>query len=182
MAKSSKEEPFFDNNHAKESGMQAFGLYRALHKGDVFDDVPGDTKEEMIKKAVSLIAKSLHVDGEILTELLMDREKMMPTALNHGFAVPHTRDFLLPGPFDRVIVVYPKKPIEYGALDQEKVHTLFFLLACEDKSHLRLLAKLAHLASGHGNRLFLEKKPEKKALLAYIKDWESGVCQPALNA
>ena len=43
MAKSSKEEPFFDNNHAKESGMQAFGLYRALHIGVVFVDVPGDT-------------------------------------------------------------------------------------------------------------------------------------------
>jgi PTS system nitrogen regulatory IIA component len=108
----------------------------------------------------------------------MDRERLMPTTLNHGIAVPHTRDFLLQKSFDVVTVVYPKNPIEYGALDGKKVHTLFFLFACDDKRHLHLLAKLAHLTRLEEALKFLSDKPNKAELLAYIKEWEVKVRAP----
>ena len=60
----------------------------------------------------------------------------MPTALANGIGVPHARELLLPLSSDVITVVFPKEPIEYGALDGRKVHTLFFLFACLDKSHL----------------------------------------------
>jgi len=41
-----------------------------------------------------------------------------------------------------IFVVFPKDPIEYGALDGQAVHTLFFLFACSDKAHLHLLSKI----------------------------------------
>ncbi|MEL7432211.1 MAG: PTS sugar transporter subunit IIA [Chlamydiota bacterium] len=172
---SNKDPQLFEEKTADESsGLQAYGLYRALHKGTVLTDVAGDDKETVIQEAVSHMAQDLLVDAHILTELLLDRERMMPTSLNHGIAVPHTRDFLFPNSFDLVSVVYPKEPIDYGALDGEKVGTLFFLFACEDKSHLHLLAKLAHFVSAKDNRDFLETKPSKKDLLSYMKSWEEG--------
>lgn len=170
-----KRKELFEESLPKESaGTHMYGLYRALHKGDVLLNVPGKTKEEVIENSVSMIAQKMHLDSEVLTELLLDRERLMPTSLNHGFAVPHTRDFLLPGPFDIVFIAYPEEPIAYGALDEKDVHTLFFLFACEDKTHLHLLAKLAHLTSEKENRAFLQNKPAKKEVLSHIKEWESG--------
>ena len=159
----------------RSGGMQHFCLYRAIHQGDVFSTIPGKTKEELIRGTTKFIAQKLNVDAEVLSELLIDRENMMPTALNNGIAVPHTRDFLRKGPLDMVFVVYPKEPIEYGALDGKPVHALFFLFASNDKGHLQLLAKLAHLGSNPKALEFLRTKPNKKELLDFIRGWEGQV-------
>ncbi|MBF8263612.1 MAG: sugar transporter subunit [Parachlamydiales bacterium] len=162
------------NEDASEClGTHQFGLFRAIHRGGVWANVSGDTKEEVIRTSMKLIAKDLRLDAEVLTDLLLDRERLMPTALSNGIAVPHTRDFLLQEAFDVVAVVFLQKPIEYGALDGQKVHTLFFLFACDDKRHLHLLAKLAHLCSKPDNLSFLKKHPAKEPLLEAIKNWEA---------
>lgn len=168
--------PFEDEEPAKEKlGTQQFGLFRAIHKGGVYSNIAGDTKEEVIRNAMVEIAKDLHLDSEVITELLLDRENLMPTALSNGIGVPHTRDFLLQESYDVIAVVFPAKPIEYGALDGEPVHTLFFLFACDDKRHLHLLAKLAHLSSKPENLAYLQRHPAKPQLLEYIKNWESNI-------
>lgn len=156
-------------------GTHQFGLLRAIHRGGVWQNVPGSNKEEVIRNAMKSIAKDLLLDAEVLTELLLDRERLMSTGLSNGIAVPHTRDFLLQDSFDVVSVAFPEEPIEYGALDGERVHTLFFLFACDDKRHLHLLAKLAHLSSKPENLALLKKRPSKEKLLAAIKAWESNL-------
>lgn len=156
-------------------GSKQFSLFRAIHKGEVLHHLKGQTKEEIIRATMRKVAKILHVDAEVMTDLLLDRENLMPTALNNGIAVPHTRDSLLNAHHDVVIVVFLDDPLEYGALDGQPVHTLFFLFACEDKRHLHLLAKIAHLSSQPHVREFLQSQPSKEQLLAFIKDWESQV-------
>lgn len=165
----------FDEEHIETLGTQQYGLFRAVHKGGVYRNVPGSTKEQVIQNAVELIAKDLNLDAEVITELLLDRENLMPTALSNGIGVPHTRDFLLQEAYDVIAVVFPKEPIEYGALDGKPVHTLFFLFACDDKRHLHLLAKLAHLSSKPENLQFLQSNPEKAVLLEFIKKWEGSI-------
>jgi PTS system nitrogen regulatory IIA component len=176
--KQGKEEfsPFDQEEGMKERlGTHQFGLYRAIHRGGVYGDVPGSTKEEVIRNAMDRIAVDLSLDADVITELLLDRERLMPTALSNGIGVPHTRDFLLQESFDVVAVVFPEKPIEYGALDGQPVHTLFFLFACDDKRHLHLLAKLAHLSSNPDNLLYFRTHPDKVALLDTIKHWEANI-------
>lgn len=165
--------PFDMEDPERRLGTHQFGLYRAIHKGGVYPDIEGDSKEEVIGEAMKQIAQDLHLDPEVITELLLDREQLMPTALSNGVGVPHTRDFLLQDSYDVVAVVFPKKPIEYGALDGALVHTLFFLFACDDKRHLHLLAKLAHLSSKPENLQFMRTHPNKTDLLEFIKNWES---------
>lgn len=169
--------PFAEDLEPKNEslGTQQFGLYRAIHKGGVYKDIPGSTKEEVIRNAVELIAADICLDAEVITELLLDREKLMPTSLSNGVAVPHTRDFLLQESFDVVAVVFPKKPIEYGSLDGRPVDVLFFLFACDDKRHLHLLAKLAHLSSKAANLSYLRTHPSKAKLLEYVKEWEGAL-------
>lgn len=161
--------------YGEKLGSHRFGLFRAIHKGGVYTGVEGDTKDELIHNAMEKIARDLKLDADVITELLLDREKLMSTALSNGVAVPHTRDFLLQEAFDVIAVVFPKNPIEYGALDGKAVHTLFFLFACDDKRHLNLLAKLAHLSSRKESIEFFQKAPQKEEVLEYIKDWEANI-------
>lgn len=160
-------------------GSQQYSLYRAVHKGGVFTGVCGKNKEEIIINAMHQLSDQLDLDGEVLSHLLLDRERLQPTALGRGIAVPHTRDFLLSATHDVIAVAYPKHPIAYGALDGKPVHTLFFLLACSDKHHLHLLAKIAHLSQQEATSPFLEKQPDKETLLGYIKKWEKSL-SPAI--
>lgn len=156
-------------------GTQHFGLYRAIHKGGVYANIPGTTKEEVIRNAVHAIAQDVCFDADVITDLLLDREKLAPTALSNGVAVPHTRDFLLQESYDVVAVVFPENPIDYGALDGLPVDVLFFLFACDDKRHLHLLAKLAHLGSKKENLAYLRSHPTKQTLLDYVKKWEGKI-------
>ncbi|MBI3211889.1 MAG: PTS sugar transporter subunit IIA [Simkania negevensis] len=159
----------------KKKGMQQFSLYRAIHHGEILINLQSTTKEGIIRETMERVAEALSIDPSGMANLLLDREKLMPTALNHGVAVPHTRDFLLKGPTDVVLVVFLKTPIDWGALDDHPVHTLFFLLACDDKRHLHLLAKIAHLSSNEEALELLRCCPEKKELLEYIKEWEAKI-------
>ncbi|MGH7890533.1 MAG: PTS sugar transporter subunit IIA, partial [Thermodesulfobacteriota bacterium] len=133
---------------AQRGGTQQFSLYRAMHKGGVLVDIPAKNKTQLIKTVMQMAAPRLGLDPDLMTELLLDREALMSTALNSGIAVPHPRDILLELPgSDALITVFPQKPIDYDALDGQPVHTLFFLFSSSDKTHLHLLSKLAHLTS-----------------------------------
>lgn len=166
---------------AAKGGSKQFSLYRALNKGEVLHRVPGATKEEVIRKSTKLLGKSMHWDADVLAELLLEREKLQPTALNNGIAVPHTREFLLNSHQDMVVIVFPEKPIQYGALDGQPVHSLIFLFACDDKRHLHLLAKIAHLSSQPSSISFLQQLPSKEQLLDHVKNWEGSIPQPSLD-
>jgi nitrogen PTS system EIIA component len=156
-----------------KSGRQQFSLYRAIHQGGVFFDINGETKNELIKNTMKKVAKSIHLDPEVITELLLERENLQSTALNQGIALPHTRECPIQAGRDAVFVVFPKHPIDYEALDDQPVHSLFFLFASDDKKHLHLLAKIAHFSTQNEARAFLQTKPNKDQLLEYVKEWES---------
>jgi len=159
---------------AEPNNWQPFSLYRALHRGDVIFNTTATSKEALIRETMDQVAPKISADASVITDLLLDREKLMPTALNQGIAVPHTRDFLMKGS-DIVVICFPKKPIDWGALDGEPIHTAFFLFASDDKRHLNLLAKLAHLSSNDKMLTYLRSKPPKPQLLSHIKSWESTI-------
>lgn len=178
LGKQSGDSPFNSGDEEVESagGSQQYSLFRAIHKGGVLHRVAGNVKEKVISNAVEVIAKDLDLDCNVLSEMLIDRENLQPTALGHGIGLPHTRDAFFNAKHDRVVVCFPEKPIEdYGALDGEPVHTLFFLFASNDKRHLHLLAKIAHLANKPETLELLRNKPNKVKLLSYIKEWESQI-------
>lgn len=155
------------------AGTMQFNLYRAINRGGVLYQVPGDTKEEVIRNTMMSSAGRLNLDEEVITDLLLDREKLMATGLGNGIGVPHTRDFLLNGQQDAVVVAFPEKAISYGSLDGVAVHTLFFLFACDDKRHLNLLAKIAYLTNQPKTLELLRKYPSREQFLEYIKKWET---------
>lgn len=171
--------PFSLNSSTKplsvRGGQKQYSLYRALHKGGILLDVQAKTKEEFIIKSAQEIAPKLDADADVLAELLLDREKLQPTALGNGIAVPHTRDFLLKGHQDVVALAFPQKPLDWGGLDGKPVFANFFLFASDDARHLHLLAKIAYLSSHAPALELFSQHPPKEKLLDFIKNWESGI-------
>jgi nitrogen PTS system EIIA component len=175
VAFSQKQEKTDQEEPLRQASNLQFSLYRAIYRGEVLEDMPGFSKEEIFRHTMENMATRFDLDAGVLTDLFLDRERMMPTTLGHGIGVPHTRDFLLNTHYDVIEVVYPNCPLDYGALDGEPVHTLFFLFASEDRHHLNLLAKLAHLCAYEKSRAFFCTKPNKERLLDYVKHWESSL-------
>lgn len=160
----------------KGRGTKQFSLYRALFKGGTINQVQGSTKEEVIQASTEKLAKDLGLDPEVLSKLLLERESLMTTALGNGIALPHTRDCCLDrGDSNLVVIAHPKEPIPFGALDGKPVHTLFFLFARDDKWHLHLLAKIAHLCHLPETLEFIKKRPSKDEWLDYVKKWEGSI-------
>lgn len=166
----------FTKEENQEEGWQTFSLYRALYRGDVVF-IESNSKQSAIEQVISTVAKDLGIDQSSMVELLIDRENLMTTALGQEVAIPHTRECLIRGPHDVVVVAIPTQPIEWDALDNKGVKVLFFLFACDDKRHLNLLAKIAHLTA---NKALIEKIKagvDKSTLLNWIKEWEQTLIQ-----
>jgi PTS system nitrogen regulatory IIA component len=158
-----------------KTGTQHFSLFRALLNGDVLTRVSGKTKEEVIRNSMKATAPKLGLDAELATELLLDRERLMSTSLGCGVAVPHPREFISKAPVDRVILAFLDEPVDFEAFDKKPVHTLFFLFSSQDKKHLHLLAKIAHLSGSEAALEFFKSRPSKEAVLAFIKAWEGKI-------
>lgn len=174
----SQNEKITSQKYPSTGGSQKFSLYRAIHKGDVLRDVTAHDKEEIIRQSAKTLSQTHKFDHEVLTELLLDRENLQSTALNNGIAIPHSRDFILSPTHDMVTFVFPKEPLEFGALDGNPVHTFIFLFACNDKRHLHLLAKIAHLSHQKKTQEMFQKRPTKEALLEFVHEWESKIPHP----
>ncbi len=159
----------------EKRGAMQFSLYRAIYRGEVIGKLAGSTKESIIRSTMKWMGQRFDLDPAVLSDLFLDREKLASTGVGSGIAIPHTRDFLLSTHFDVVTIAYPEQPIDYEAIDGQPVHTLFFLFACEDRRHLHLLSKIAHLCSHEKTRAFFRTHPPKSRVLEYIKHWEGNL-------
>ena len=153
-------------------GKECFCLYRAIHKGGVIH-VDETERNAVIHRVMEYASKALSLDGNMLSELIIERENLMSTALYQGVAVPHIRNFCLESYSDIVIIAFLKQPVDWNSLNGQPVHTLFFLFACSNSSHLQLLAKIAHLSQTQASNALFSTQPKKEPFLIYVKEWES---------
>ena len=166
--------PFGESDDGS-STWNKYCLYRAIYKGCVINNVEGSSKEDVIRQVMDQASNILNINSDIVSDMLIERENMMSTALGGGIAVPHTRDFLLHDYTDAAIVVYLKNPIDWNSIDGTMTDTCIFLFACDDKRHLNLLAKVAHLTRIDEIKKVLEQRPEKEKLLESILYFEKNL-------
>lgn len=150
-----------------------YSLYRAVHRGGLIQGVHVADKSAALRYASSYIAEKFHLDAEVLFEMLSYRETLMSTGIGEGIALPHAKDFLVRGFYDIVVPMLLPQGIEFNALDGKPVNVLFFLFACQDKSHLNLVNKIVNLGTSPEMRRVLQSQPDKNTLLKCIKKWES---------
>jgi PTS system nitrogen regulatory IIA component len=108
-------------------------------------------RDEVLQRLADVAGAALpEVDAETLYKALLDRESQMPTSTPEGVGFPHA---LLPGIRETVIVAATLKPgVSFGVEDHPPVDLVFSMFGSSGKpwEHVRLLARLARIARGHG--------------------------------
>ncbi|MFT4552479.1 MAG: PTS system nitrogen regulatory IIA component, partial [Chlamydiales bacterium] len=54
-------------DRSSKGGTKQFSLYRAIHKGGIYHQVQGTTKEEVIRNTMLQVATRLDLDADVLT-------------------------------------------------------------------------------------------------------------------
>ncbi len=97
--------------------------------------------QELAQKAAALTG----LDGRLIFDTLLQRERLGSTGVGRGIAIPHGR---LPG-LKNIVSVFARldEPIDFEALDEEPVDLIFLLLAPEQSGgdHLKALARISRL-------------------------------------
>ena len=106
-------------------------------------DVPAATKKALFLQLGALAAAGLGLDARVVAEGLTQREKLGSTGFGQGVAMPHARVDGL----DRiaVLVVRLASPLDFGAVDDQRVDVVVGMLSPPDAgaAHLKALARVA---------------------------------------
>jgi nitrogen PTS system EIIA component len=126
------------------NGHAPAGLVDSLCAGGIHYRVGGKDKSEVLRSAVDLMPLPDKVDRQFLLQVLLARESLGSTAIGKGIALPHVRNpVVMHVTRPMVTLCFLEKPIEFGALDGQPVHTLFTMLSPTVRAHLHMLACLS---------------------------------------
>jgi PTS system nitrogen regulatory IIA component len=126
-------------------------LSDALAAGGILHDIPGDSRDEVLRAVVGRLQLPPDVDRDFLYQMLIARENLGSTAVGDGIAIPHVRNPVVLHAPSVITLCFLSHPIDFGALDGKPVDILFFLLSPTIRAHLHLLSRLT--AALHDPRL-----------------------------
>ena len=106
-------------------------------------------------------------------DVLLQRERLGSTGLGHGIAIPHGK---LQG-LKRIVGIFARlaEPIDFDAVDGEKVDIVFLLLAPEGAGadHLKALARISRLLREGSAVEKLRASKDAAALYAVLTEEEA---------
>ena len=118
-----------------------------LSEATIAVPLPASTRSSVLKELVNQAENTWQVyDPEAILEAIRQREEMGSTALDSGVAIPHPRR-PLPGALGESVMAYGKTAsgIPFGA-PGGGLTDIFFLVCCrDDRTHLKVLARLSRL-------------------------------------
>jgi len=150
-------------------------LYQKLEPGRVLIDPPVGDRAGLFARFGRLFQETGHVaNAERVVRLLEERERILPTGIGRGVAVPHAQ---LEG-LDHLVLAVSTHPggLEYPALDDVPVRLVFCLLGGLDTAalHLAGLAHIARIARRAGELDPLVEAPSAQAFLETLRRIEGG--------
>jgi len=130
-----------------DGGEQAPLISSLLSEATIAVPLRASTRASVLKELVNLAEQTWQVyDPEAIHQAIKQREEMSTTALGSGVAIPHPRR-PLPAALGEHVLAYGRTAsgIPFGAL-HGGLTDIFFLVCCRDeRTHLRVLARLSRL-------------------------------------
>ena len=135
----------------------------------IFPALKVNNKKQAIQELAVQAAKLTGLNERTILEVLQQRERLGSTAVGSGVAIPHGKLAKLGGLFG--LFARLEKPIEFEALDNQKVDLIFLLLAPEGAGadHLKALAKIARLLRDPEIARKLRESQDAESLHAIMK-------------
>ena len=153
-------------------------LADSIEAGGIFYRLEGSDTESALKAVVNVMRLPPDVDREFLLRVLMARESMASTGIGDGMAIPHVRNpIVLAVHQPTICLCFLEKPVDFGALDGQPVHTLFTLISPTVRVHLYLLSRLAHVLQQPAFRDVVRRQAPRDEILAALRAAEDTVRQ-----
>jgi PTS system nitrogen regulatory IIA component len=145
-----------------------------LGRGGVHYGVPGSTKEDVLQAIVERLPLPEDADRECMLQMLLAREAQGSTGVGDGIALPHVRSPIVPDEVDEPMIAlcFLERPIDYGAIDERPVHTVFTLMTPTVRAHLHILSRLAFLLRDATFSEALKKREPAEILLELARSIE----------
>jgi nitrogen PTS system EIIA component len=122
---------------------ESAGLMDLLLPGAVLSRVSAPTKKQALQMLCEALAEHVGLEGRMVYEAVLLREKLAGTGAGDGVAIPHAR---VPG-LSRAVAGFARfdPPHDFEAMDARPADLVFVLLAPEDRGgdHLKALARIA---------------------------------------
>jgi nitrogen PTS system EIIA component len=148
-------------------------LYEMLRLGGVYQNISGKTPAELYHSLSTMISLPQGISPEILADELSKRDAVLSTAVGNGIAIPHALHPIVKDFNDqRIIVCYPREPVDMDAPDSRNVYVLFVLLTAGVQSHLQIISRLAGLFHKNDFRKLLEAHADAHELLEEIRRYD----------
>lgn len=125
-------------------------------------------RKQVLVEMAAVMAQAAGLNSKDVFEALLERERLGPTGVGEGVAIPHARIEGLERPiggFARLL-----EPVDFEAIDERKADLVFMLLAPTDSGaeHLRALARVARVFRQEPIRAALRRAQTIEAVLAIL--------------
>ena len=137
-------------------------------------DLKADGKLAVLEELAGLITR-VHeeINPESVARALLDRERIMSTAVGDGVAIPHAKTSAV----DQIVACLGVSPrgIDFDADDGSRTHIFFTLLAPENSTgeHLKVLARISRLCQDALFRKQLREAGSGHGILDIVRDAET---------
>jgi len=157
----------FEESAPDDSDSSPVTLASALAAGGIHHEVPGADKASVLAAVVELVPLPPVSDRAFLLRVLLSRESLGSPGIGEGIAVPHVRNpIVLHASRPSITLCFLAHPVDFASLDGVPVHTLFTLITPSVRSHLHLLARLAHALRAPEFRATVESRANAHDILA----------------
>ncbi len=117
-----------------------------LRESCVVADIKGKTKKEILLELVGPLKDTNLIDNvNAVVKIIMERERLGSTGIGDGVAIPHGKMKNI----DNIIcaVGRSKEGVDFDAVDRQRVHIFFLVLAPEDSAslHLKVLSRISKI-------------------------------------
>jgi len=111
-------------------------------------DIKPGPKDAVLRQIVApLVQTGFAADPSRLLTGLLERERMMTTAVGHGVALPHPRKPIADMFVEPAIALgICPDGTDFEAIDDQLVNVFFLICATREEIHLQLMAKIAWLS------------------------------------
>jgi PTS system nitrogen regulatory IIA component len=149
-------------------------LSDAIEKGGLHFLAGGEAKAGVLQKIVSLFPGIGAPEQEPIFKAIMARETLGSTGIGNGIAIPHVRNpIILNIKEPSILLCFLENPIDFDALDGQKVSTIFTMISPTARIHLHLLARLSFLLQNKDIRKVLSFKSPAADIITRIRTAEN---------
>ncbi len=135
-------------------------------------ELKSTSKDDVLKEMVNVLASAPEVhDRDALLQAILDRENILSTGIGLGIAVPHAKIASV----DNIVAALgkTKKPIAYGALDDQPVNIVVMIGANDSQQshYIRALARVTLLLKNETIRKAIIGAENTESIYNILKEY-----------